>query len=197
MTNAKKVIDFPSPPQSAGVPDPKPASAPVTFVNPIESLGAEIYASSREFAINANILTESAWDLQHLQKKAYTRLEGLKRIFDTDKNLADAELIGKIQKHQELRIQLSDELAREEHLRDQLADSLPENPGEHTASAVVVLSAIGVLTLSNGATIQPLFAQEFMSKPAFGWIISLAFGFLLAAVVVHALLSVDEQKEGN
>ena len=195
--NAHKLINFPSTPQSGGEPDPKSASASVNFVDPIESLGAEIYASTREFAINANILTENAWDLQHLQKKAYTRLEGLKRAFDPDKNLADTELIAEIQKRQELRIQLIDELSREEHLRDQLADALPENPGKHTASSVVVLSAIGVLTLSNGATIQPLFAQEFMSKPAFGWIISLAFGFLLAAVVVHALLSVDEEKEGK
>jgi hypothetical protein len=197
MTNTAKIIDFPSPPQSGGEPDPKHASASVNYIDPIESLGAEIYASSREFAINANILSENAWDLQHLQKKACTRLEGLKRTFDPENSLADSELITQIQKAQEWRIQFSDEVAREWHLRDQLADSLPENPGDHTASNVVVLAAIGVLTLSNGATIQPLFAQEFLSKPAFGWIISLGFGFLLAAVVVHALLSVDETKGGD
>jgi hypothetical protein len=197
MTNKAKIIGFPSPPQSGGEPDPKHASASVNFVNPLESLAAEIYASARDYAINSNILTEGAWDLQHLQKKAYTRLEGLKRAFDTNNNLADAELIAEIQKHQELRAQLSDELAREEHLRDQLATSLPEDPGQHTASSVVVWTAIGVLTLTNGATIQPLFAQEFLSKPAFGWIISLAFGFFMSAVVVHALLSVDEEKGGQ
>jgi hypothetical protein len=44
-----KIIEFPSPPNAGGEPDPKRASVSVTFVDPIGSEGAETYASSREY----------------------------------------------------------------------------------------------------------------------------------------------------
>lgn len=165
------------------------------FVDPVSEAGATVRTGGRDYAVSACVLTENDRDIDALTQWGADLIEGLYKPFNPDTDTADYRVLQNVDRLMGQRVELEDDLKREDTLIRTLREALPPRPRAHNLSGVVPAAAICVYGLGFGASIVPLFLRD-LDDPVLAWLAAIFIGLAMGSLITFSVLGFEE-KENN